>query len=105
MSYAIAEGDVGRVYEVMKVMLITFAGSSHSKYTNYLLETICNLEYESGPALCDAILKGMLVNLTGQEGAFSAADFIQEIFNCLLEAIVEKKGLEYGAKFIRNVFS
>ncbi|RDB30543.1 hypothetical protein Hypma_007322 [Hypsizygus marmoreus] len=105
MSYAIAEGDVGRVYEVMKVMLFTFAGSSHSKYTNYLLETICNLEYESGPALRDAILKSMLVNLTGREGSFSAADFIQEFFNRLLEAIVEKKGVEYGAKFIREVVS
>ncbi|KAM6490538.1 hypothetical protein JOM56_013881 [Amanita muscaria] len=53
MSYAIAEGEAGRVYEVRKVMLFTFAGSSHSKYTTYLLKTICNLEMESGPALRD----------------------------------------------------
>ncbi|KAG6824880.1 hypothetical protein H0H92_005538 [Tricholoma furcatifolium] len=105
MSYATAAGDVGRVYECMKVMLFTFAGSSHSKYTNYLMETICNLEYESGPALRDGILKTMLVNLTGRDGAFSATDMIQEFFNRLLEAIVEKKGVKYGATFIREVIS
>ncbi|KAM6491593.1 hypothetical protein JOM56_012985 [Amanita muscaria] len=105
MSYAIAEGDAGRVHEVMKVMLFTFAGSSHSKYTTYLLETICNLEMESGPALRDTILKSTLVNLSGRPGAFSAADLMQEYFNRLLEAIVEKKGIEYGHTFIRQVVS
>jgi hypothetical protein len=72
-------------------MLFTFAGSSHQKYANYLLETVCNLELESGTELRDAILKSMLVSLSGKEGSFSAADFIQEYFNRLLEAIVEKK--------------
>ncbi|KAH9943828.1 hypothetical protein B0H21DRAFT_864932 [Amylocystis lapponica] len=51
-----AEGDVGRMYEVLKVMLFTFAGSSHSKYTSYLLETICSLELESSPELRETIL-------------------------------------------------
>jgi hypothetical protein len=86
-------------------MLFTFAGSSHVKYTNYLLETICNLELESGPSLRDAILRSMLVNLSGKEGSFSAADFIQEYFNRLLEAIIEKKGVEYGAHFIQQVIA
>ena len=86
-------------------MLFTFAGSSHPKYANYLLETVCNLELESGTELRDAILKSMLVSLSGKEGSFSAADFIQEYFNRLLEAIVEKKGVEYGAHFIRNIIS
>ena len=86
-------------------MLFTFAGSSHSKYTNYLLEMVCSLELESSPELRDAILRSTVVNLTGKEGGFSAADFLQEFFNRLLEAIVEKKGVEYGAKFIRQKIS
>ena len=61
-------------------MLFTFVGSSHPKYANYLLETVCNLELESGAELCDAILKSMLVSLSGKEGSFSTADFIQEYF-------------------------
>ncbi|KAM6489590.1 hypothetical protein JOM56_014912 [Amanita muscaria] len=105
MSYAIAEGDAGRVHEVMKVMLFTFVRSSHSKYTTYLLETICNLEMESGPALWNTILKSTLVNLSGRPGSFGAADLMQEYFNRLLEAIVEKKGIEYGHTFIREVVS
>jgi hypothetical protein len=46
-----------------------------------------------------------LVNLTGHAGSFSAADLMQEFFNRLLEAIVEKKGVEYGDTFIRQVIS
>jgi hypothetical protein len=82
-----------------------FTGSSHSKYTTYLLKTICNLEMESGPALQETILKSTLVNLTGQAGSFTAADLMQEYFNRLLEAIVEKKGIEYRHTFIQEVVS
>lgn len=66
---------------------------------------ICRLELESSSALRDTILKTMLVNLSGRAGAFSAADLMQEFFNRLLEAIVDKKGVEYGDQFIRDVIS
>ena len=87
------------------MLLFTFAGSSHSKYTTYLLETVCNLELESSPALRDAILRSTLVNLTGHPGSFTAADIMQEYFNRLLEALAEKKGVEYGSTFLREVVS
>jgi hypothetical protein len=87
------------------MMLFTFAGSSHSKYTTYLLETVCNLELESSPALRNAILRSTLVNLTGLPGSFIAADIMQEYFNRLLEALAEKKGVEYGSTFLREVVS
>ncbi|KIM36098.1 hypothetical protein M413DRAFT_428012 [Hebeloma cylindrosporum] len=105
MSLATAEGDVGRIWEIIKVMLFTFAGSSHSNYTKYLLEMITNLELESSPELRQGMLHITLVNLTGREGHWSAGDFIQEYFNRLLEAIVQRKGVEYGDQFIRNVWS
>ncbi|KAH7920579.1 hypothetical protein BV22DRAFT_996910, partial [Leucogyrophana mollusca] len=104
-ALATAEGDVGRVYEAMKIMLFTFAGSSHTKYVNYLLEQITSLELESSPELRDATLRSMLVNLTGQPGSFCALDFMQEYFNRLLEAVVQRKGMEYGAPYIRTVIS
>ncbi|KIJ64811.1 hypothetical protein HYDPIDRAFT_111412 [Hydnomerulius pinastri MD-312] len=103
MAYAVAEGDVGRVYEMIKHMLFTFAGSSHSKYTTYLLETICNLELESTPELRLEILKQSLVNMTGRAGTFCASDFLQEYLNRMLEAIVERKGTDYGDKYVREV--
>lgn len=47
----------------------------------------------------------MLVNLSGKKGSFSAADFVQEYFNRLLKAVVEKKGLLYGDNFLCKVIS
>ena len=105
MTLATAEGDVGRLWEVIKIMVFLFAGSSHSKYTNYLLETITNLELECEPELRKALLATTLVNLSGKEGQWSARDFIQEYFNLLLEAVVQCKGVEYRDKFIQNVWS
>src|SRR5882762_7556104 len=86
-------------------MLFTFAGSSNPKYTTYLLEFLTNFELESSMELREGILNGMLVNLSGREGGFSAGDLIQEFFNRLLEAIVERKGTDFGATFIREVVS
>ncbi|KAI0745745.1 hypothetical protein C8Q76DRAFT_604373 [Earliella scabrosa] len=103
--YAVAEGDAGRVYEAMKIMLFVFAGTSHSKYTGYLLEFICALELESSPELRETVLKSTLVNLTGQPGRFAPADLIQEYLNRLLQAIAERKGVEYNSHFIREVLS
>ena len=88
-----------------QIMLFTFAGSSHPKYTTYLLEFITSFELESSDALRETMLNGMLVNLSGKEGAFSAGDLIQEFFNCLLEVIIEWKGAEFGALFICQVVS
>ncbi|KAF9232804.1 hypothetical protein BU15DRAFT_80791 [Melanogaster broomeanus] len=104
-AYATAEGDPGRLYEMMKIMLFTFASSSHSKYVTYLLETIVTLELESSPELRQATLQSMLVNLSGRMGSFCALDFMQEYFNRLLEAIVQRKGVEYGAVYIRTVIA
>ncbi|TFY63099.1 hypothetical protein EVJ58_g3444 [Rhodofomes roseus] len=103
--YATCEGDVGRVYEALKVMLFTFAGSTHSKYTTYLLETITNLELESTPSLRHAILSNLLVNLTGEPGSFQPGDLMQEYFNRLLEAVVQRKGVKYDDHFVRDIIS
>jgi hypothetical protein len=89
----------------LKVLLFTVTGSSHTKYSSYLLEMICRLELESSQALCETTLRTTLVNLTGHAGSFTGADLMQEYFNRLLEAIVEKKGVEYGDTFIREVVS
>ncbi|KAG0704643.1 hypothetical protein DFH29DRAFT_801665, partial [Suillus ampliporus] len=104
-AYATAEGDVGRLFETMKHMLFTFAGSTHSKYVTYLLEFITTLELEDTSSLRDTTLRSLLVNLTGEAGSFTAVDFLQEHLNRLLEAIVERKGVEYGADYICTVIS
>ncbi|KAF8164194.1 hypothetical protein BJ912DRAFT_821937, partial [Pholiota molesta] len=85
LSLATAEGDVGRVWEIVKTMVFTFAGSSHAKYMAYVLEMIAMLEIESSEELRRGLLQMTLVNLTGLAGHWSAGDFVQEYFNRLLE--------------------
>ncbi|KAJ7058623.1 hypothetical protein C8F01DRAFT_1371370 [Mycena amicta] len=104
-EYSMAEGDVGRMWEVMKMFLFIFAGSNNSKYVTYLLETICALEFESTRAQRQATLRGMVANISGHEGHHAGIDLLLEHFNRLLEAIISKKGQEFGASFIRNVIS
>ncbi|KAF8223238.1 hypothetical protein L208DRAFT_1381520 [Tricholoma matsutake] len=78
VAYAAAEGDVGQMWEGLKIMMFTFAGSGHSNYTGYLLEMICKIELESYPALREAFLMSLLVNPTGKRGSFTPGDIYQE---------------------------
>lgn len=97
-----AEGDVGRVWAQMKAMLIAFAGSSHKKYAQYLLETLIDLELESTPQLREALLSTGVATVSGLAGSFKPTDLLQEYFQRILEAIVQHKGAEFGARFIRE---
>ncbi len=65
MTLATAQGDPG-LWEMIKVMLFTFAGSTHSKYTQYLLEMTTDLE--CSPALRMTLLRTTLANLKGYDG-------------------------------------
>ncbi|RDB16715.1 hypothetical protein Hypma_002556 [Hypsizygus marmoreus] len=104
-AMATADGDVGRLYEAIKVMLFTFAGSNHSNYTSYLLEVIAKLELECSADLRHGLLQLTLVNLSGKDGHFAPGDYIQEYFNRLLEAVVQRKGVQYGDAFIRELWA
>ncbi|KAJ7201497.1 hypothetical protein B0H12DRAFT_1036342 [Mycena haematopus] len=102
---AAAHGDVGRVWEAMKSMAITFAGSTHSKYTNYLLEMICDLELESNEYLKEATLLSTILNPDGTEGTFKPCDIYQEFLNRCIDPLVQRKDADYGAFQMRNVWS
>ncbi|KIJ99754.1 hypothetical protein K443DRAFT_123087 [Laccaria amethystina LaAM-08-1] len=41
---AVAEGDPGRVWEVMKLWIFTFAGSGNPNYSNFLLKLYCSFK-------------------------------------------------------------
>ncbi|KAJ7762121.1 hypothetical protein B0H16DRAFT_1311993, partial [Mycena metata] len=103
MATAVADGDVGRLYECLKYMLFTFAGSTHSNYKGYILETLANLELESSPELKVALLLLLLINLQGLPGHFEEGDYVVEFFNRLLEDIVQHKNAQFDDNFIRNV--
>ncbi|KAJ7162020.1 hypothetical protein C8R46DRAFT_904211, partial [Mycena filopes] len=83
-AHAVPEGDIGRVWEVMKIWIFKFAGSSHQNYMNYLLEVYCMLRYEASKALSDAILDNWLLNI---------------------KDMLKKHGGEFDSKFYRRTIS
>ncbi len=92
----------GRVWEQMKSMLFAFAGSSHQKYVQYLLETLFDLELKSSPELRKTLLDILHATLDGLSGKHKPCDLIQEYFNRIFEAIVQHKGHNYGDRFIHE---
>ncbi|KAJ7210267.1 hypothetical protein B0H12DRAFT_957751, partial [Mycena haematopus] len=87
MAWAVPEGDIGRVWEIMKIWIFKFAGSSHQNYMKYLLEVYCLLRYESSPGLSDAILDNWLVRVKKELGKYLPGDLHQEHYNRWLQDI------------------
>ncbi|KAJ7864497.1 hypothetical protein B0H14DRAFT_3603688 [Mycena olivaceomarginata] len=102
---AVAVCDVGRLYETLKVMLINFAGSAHSRYMGYLLEMVSHLELESSPELANATLDTLIINPSGLPGGGQAGDIFQERMNREMEPIVQRKDTDYGSNNVRNLWS
>ncbi|KAI0063286.1 hypothetical protein BV25DRAFT_1936598 [Artomyces pyxidatus] len=102
---AVASGDIGRVWEIMKIWICTFAGSGHPNYANYLLEMFCNIELEYPEATRTALLNNWLVNLVGRPGHFHELDLMQEHFNHWLEELAQHKGKEFDDEWYREVLS
>ncbi|KAI1792869.1 hypothetical protein LXA43DRAFT_886661 [Ganoderma leucocontextum] len=105
LSQAVAEGDIGRVWNAMKILIFRFAGTNHSKYTTYLLEMTCSLELESSPLLREIFLKNWLVNPSGEPGRNQEGDLFQEHVNLEIDENVTRKGAEYDSPFIRDVMA
>jgi hypothetical protein len=121
--YATADGDVGRVWESLKVwvvskaiyieltiqilksMILTFAGSTHNKYTNYLLEMLCDLELESSDELREAFLTNWLINPSGQEGRFVAGDKFQEQLQDEMYEHIGRKDRGFDEDYMRKVIA
>ena len=86
-------------------MLFTFAGSEHTNYTRYMLEMICDIELESSPALCEAFLTSLLVNLTGEWGGFILGDIYQEGINWGIEPIIQHKDADFGSYHVQHTWA
>ncbi|KAK7025756.1 hypothetical protein R3P38DRAFT_2356357, partial [Favolaschia claudopus] len=78
LNYAIPEGDVGRVLEILKIYIFTFAGTSNQNYMAYLLDLYALLGFESSPELKEAILNNLILNLRGEPGHGVEGDVVQE---------------------------
>ncbi|KAH8074206.1 hypothetical protein BXZ70DRAFT_911565 [Cristinia sonorae] len=90
---AVAEGDPGRVYEIFKVMIFSFAGSTHTKYAGYTFEQVCILEFESSPELKNGFLRNWIINPSGKAGKYQAQDLRQEKNNLTLKEEAQRKNI------------
>ncbi|KAJ7854439.1 hypothetical protein B0H14DRAFT_3650523 [Mycena olivaceomarginata] len=89
MCAAIAEGDIGRVFEVLKVLRFSFWGAGSTNYGNEMLELACNFLYDFPPALRHAVLNNYLVNTTGLLGHWLELDLLQEHFNFWIKRLFQ----------------
>ncbi|THU99818.1 hypothetical protein K435DRAFT_794635 [Dendrothele bispora CBS 962.96] len=105
LDYAVPEGDIGRVWEIMKIWVFIFAGSSNSNYRDLLLDMYCLFRYESSKDLKDAIWNNWLVNVEGELGNWMADDLLQEHYNRWFEANLQKSNSNFDDKFLRKVLS
>ena len=86
-------------------MILTFAGSTHNKYTNYLLEMLCDLELESSDELREAFLVNWLINPSGQEGRFVAGDKFQEQLQDEMYEHIGRKDRGFDENYLRKVIA
>ncbi|KAJ6449997.1 hypothetical protein C8R45DRAFT_1128523 [Mycena sanguinolenta] len=105
MSWAVPEGDIGRVWEIMKIWIFKFAGSSHQNYMKYLLEVYCLLRYESSKGLGDAILDNWLVRVKKELGKYLPGDLHQVHYNKWLQDMSRRHGGEFDDPFFRQTIS
>ncbi|KAE9393583.1 hypothetical protein BT96DRAFT_999358 [Gymnopus androsaceus JB14] len=104
-AYAIPEGDIGWVWEILKIWIFVAAGGNNMNYVYLLLEMYCLFRYESSKNLRDAIWNNWLVNVTGELGKNIPDDLLQEHYNQWIEDIVKKCGKNFDDKFLRNAIS
>jgi hypothetical protein len=63
------------------------------------------LELEATPRLKEYFMKNWLVNLDGEAGRWIERDLMQEHYNKDLEEAIDRKGQDFGGRFIREVVS
>ncbi|KAJ7458253.1 hypothetical protein FB451DRAFT_1406554 [Mycena latifolia] len=102
-AHAVPDGEIGRVWEIMKLWIMSFSGSGNHNYTNYLLETYCLHRYEASKDFSDAMLNNWLISTTGHK--YVELDWSQEYFNKWLEEMVEHKGGDFDDRFYRHTLA
>ncbi|KAF7371884.1 hypothetical protein MVEN_00045600 [Mycena venus] len=105
LNYAIPEGDVGRVFEILKIFIFTFAGASNQNYMRYMLDLYALLEFECSPELKEALLNNWLINLCGELGKFLEGDLMQEWNNWWLSDFSGQHGGDYDDKIYRETIA
>ncbi|KAK6992066.1 hypothetical protein R3P38DRAFT_3227090 [Favolaschia claudopus] len=88
---SIAKGDIGRSFEVIKLLRFSFWGAGSTNYGNELLELACNSLYEFSEDLKTAVLNNYLANPSGRIGHWLELDLLQEHFNFWIKRLFNAK--------------
>ncbi|KAG9091511.1 hypothetical protein FS749_016478 [Ceratobasidium sp. UAMH 11750] len=102
VATAVAEGDIGRVMEVIKILRIAFWGGGATNYGNELLEMACNHFYEYPADLLKAVLNNYLVNPSGLPGHFHELDLLQEHHNLAIKTVFNSKNSDFDSTFMKD---
>ncbi|THU76848.1 hypothetical protein K435DRAFT_824491 [Dendrothele bispora CBS 962.96] len=96
---SVSKGDIGGTWECLKTMLFSFAGSSHTKYTAYLLEMV----FESSPKLRKFFFENWLVSTSGR--SFEAGDLFQERCQDELYEHINSRDTGFDEQYVRKMIS
>ncbi|KAK7016473.1 hypothetical protein R3P38DRAFT_2785686 [Favolaschia claudopus] len=97
---SIAEGDIGRSFEVIKLLRFSFWGAGSTNYGNELLELACNSLYEFSEDLKTAVLNNYLANLSGRIGHWLELDLLQEHFNFWIKRLFNAKSHDFDGQHL-----
>ncbi|KAK6966697.1 hypothetical protein R3P38DRAFT_3466289, partial [Favolaschia claudopus] len=97
---ATAEGDIGRVFEVIKVLRFSFWGAHSTNYGNELLELACNFLYEFSDDLKLAVWNNYLANPSGLLGHWLELDLLQEHFNFWIKRLFNSKSHDFDGRHL-----
>ncbi|KAG9084322.1 hypothetical protein FRC06_004122, partial [Ceratobasidium sp. 370] len=100
LALAVPEGDIGCVFEIMKLLRFVFWGAGASNYGREMLELAASFCYEYPEALKTAILNNYLVNPSGVAGHWQECDFFQEHSNKTIKTVFNSKNSEWDSRFL-----
>ncbi|KAG9089021.1 hypothetical protein FS749_001680 [Ceratobasidium sp. UAMH 11750] len=105
LASAVPEGDMGCVFEMIKLFWFLFWGSGAPNYGNELLELASNFLYEYPDALKETVLNNYLVNPSGLPGRWQECDFFQEHSNKAIKTVFNPKNSDWDSHFLRSSVS
>ncbi|EIN10569.1 hypothetical protein PUNSTDRAFT_64567 [Punctularia strigosozonata HHB-11173 SS5] len=105
ISSGIAEGDIGRVLEILKILRFSFWGAGATNYGNELLELACNFLREYPPDLITTLKNNWLVNTAGLPGHWHELDLLMEHLVYLIKRLYNSKNHGFDSKFLAEKIS
>ncbi|KAJ3530077.1 hypothetical protein NM688_g7762 [Phlebia brevispora] len=107
IALAVPEGDIGHVYEELKVSITPLDMQSPARYTSYGFEQQCQLEYEFTEPLRELFLENWIINPSGLPGGYKAGDHHMHLerHNLELQNQMTRRDIEWDSTLSRQVVS